>query len=199
MVNPLSLRQRNRLQAMRLVQTTAVPLFEADGFEATTIEAIAEVCGISPSTIYRHFGTKEGIVLWDERDAVIDGELERRLGTQPPVQAFRDAAIAALGQRDDRELFLRRLKLIYAEPAIWAAAAKQDRIDRAELAEGIAASAGRRAINLIDDTTAAVCLAALDVALDHWQQASESTRLDDLITDAFTAATPNPTAQGGTP
>ncbi|NOX31137.1 MAG: TetR/AcrR family transcriptional regulator [Actinobacteria bacterium] len=184
----LSLRQRNRLQAMQLVQTTAVAMFETEGFEPTTIEAIAEACGVSPSTIYRHFGTKERTVLWDERDSIIDDELRRRLGNQTAVDAFRDAAIAALATRDDRALFLRRLKLTYTEPAIWAAAAQQDRIDRTELAAGIASSERRETTTLGDDCTAAVCLATLDIALDHWQQADAAIELADLIMRAFSAA-----------
>ncbi len=185
MGNPLSLRQRNRLQAMRLAQSTAVDLFETNGFEATTVEAIAEPCGVSPSTIYRHFGTKERLVLWDERDRVIDDELERRLGVQAPIDAFRDATIAALADREDHDLFLRRLQLIYAEPAIWAAAAQQDRLDRSELAAGIAATAGRKTPTLADDTIAAVCLAGLDVALDHWQRSKGASSLARLITDTL--------------
>ncbi|MCP3854195.1 MAG: helix-turn-helix transcriptional regulator [Actinomycetia bacterium] len=174
---------------MQLVQATAVAMFEIDGFEHTTIDAIAEACGISASTIYRHFGTKERIVLWDERDPIIDDELGRRLMKQAAVDAFRDTAIAALADREDHESFLRRLKLTYAEPAIWAAAAQQDRIDRADLAAGIATIAGHKSVTVADDCAAAVCLAALDVALDRWQQDGAAVPLGDLIIETFAAAT----------
>jgi AcrR family transcriptional regulator len=181
MVKQMSLRQRNRRQAMRLVQTTAVEMFEADGYHATTVEAIAGACGVSASTIYRHFGTKEHIVLWDERDVVINAELDRRLRTDSPLRAFRDAAIAAFAERDDTTLFLRRLKLTYAEPAIWAEAAQQHRAEQAELAEGLAALAGSKTIGTAHDVTAAACLAALEVALDHWQRDDGTQDLAALI------------------
>lgn len=187
MVQKMSLRLRNRIQAMRLVQATAVEMFEVDGFEAVTVEAISAACGVSPSTIYRHFGTKEHIVLWDERDSIIDEELDQRLRTQLPIDAFRDAAIAAFADRDDLDLFLRRLKLVYAEPGIWAAAAQQDHIDRADLARGLAALSGHKVANISHDSTAAACLVALDVALDHWQQASGTNDLAKLIGDACNA------------
>lgn len=192
MVPQLPLRQRNRLQAMRLVQATAVDMFEADGFDPTTIEAIATACGVSPSTIYRHFTTKENVVLWDERDAIIDTELGERLGRQPPIQAFRDAAVIGLADRDDRELFLRRLSLVYAEPAIWAAAAHQDRRDRAELAAAIASVSGRKQPSLADDAIAAACLIALDIALEHWQRDPSRTGLTELLDESIEAVT-NPT------
>lgn len=189
MVPQLSLRERNRLQAMRLVQATAVGMFEVEGFEQTTIEAVANACGVSPSTIYRHFTTKENVVLWDEHDAIIDGELGERLGQQPAIQAFRDAALVGLADRDDRELFLRRLQLIYAEPAIWAAAADQDRRDRAELAAAIASISGRKQSSLADDAIAAACLIALDIALEHWQRDGGRAQLTELLDESIKAVT----------
>lgn len=182
MLEQMSLRERNRVLAMRLAQATAVELFESNGYTTTTVESIAERCGISASTIYRYFGTKEDVVLWDERDPIIDEELNRRLRTQPPMEAFRDAAIAAFAQRDDEGLFLRRLKLIYAEPSIWAAAALAHRIEQGELAAAFAAVAGSEADEVIHDVVAAVCLAALDIAFDHWQRSGGTRSLADLIT-----------------
>jgi hypothetical protein len=134
-------------------------------------------------------GTKEHIVLWDERDSIVSDELNRRFRTQTPVDAFCDAAIAAFAGRDDAELFLRRLKLTYADPSIWAAAAQQDRIDRTELAEAIAAIPRHKTTNIGHDLTAAVCLAALDVAFDRWQQADGTDDLANLIAEASIAAT----------
>lgn len=185
MVEVMGLRQRNRLAAMRIVQNTAVTLFERDGYDTTTIEAIAESSGVSTATIYRHFGNKESIVLWDERDHVIDAELEQRLGTQPPLEAFRDAAIAAFDERDDHELFLRRLKLVYHHRAILGVAAQDEARNRSELAAAFAAADGRRRPRLDDEVTAAVALAVLDVAFTHWQRTNAKERLARTITNAF--------------
>lgn len=63
------LRERKRRRTMALVQSVALDLFEQYGFEATTIEQIAERAEVSPSTIYRQFGTKEGLIIHDEWDA----------------------------------------------------------------------------------------------------------------------------------
>ena len=84
-------------------------------------------------------------MLWDERDSVIDDELGRLLGSLPPVQAFRDAVVAALADREDVELFRRRLRLIYSQPSIWSVAALQDRQNRSELARVRAHSRTQRA------------------------------------------------------
>lgn len=185
----MGLRERNRLTAMRIVQETAVELFEREGYGETTIEAVADASGVSTATIYRHFGNKETIVLWDERDRVIDGELEQRLGHQPTLEAFRDAAITAYDQRDDNDLFLRRLRLIYAHPRILGVAAQNEAINRSELAAAIAAVSGRRRTTIDDEVTAAIALAALDVAFTHWQRTNARQALARTITEAFAAAT----------
>ena len=189
MAKALGLRQRNRLTAMRLVQEAAVELFERDGYGTTTIEAIAEASGVSTATIYRHFGNKETIVLWDERDGVITGELEQRLGHQSDLEAFRDAAIVAFDQREDRDLFLRRLKLIYANPPILGVAAQNEARDRVELAAAFAAANGRRSSTVNDEVSAAVALVALDVAFTRWQRTNAKHGLAHTITAAFAAAT----------
>ena len=184
----MGLRERNRLAAMRMVQETAVELFERVGYESTTIETVASASGVSAATIYRHFGNKETIVLWDERDAIIDDELEQRLGRQPPLEAFRDAAITAYDGRGDHDRFLRRHKLVYANPSILGVAAQNEARSRCELAAGIAAADGRRKATIDDDVTAAIALAALDVALTRWQRTDARQRLGRVIRDAYAAA-----------
>lgn len=192
MVGKVSLRQRNRLMTMKLVQETAVQMFETKGFGQTRVEEIAERTGVSASTIYRHFGTKERLVLWDSQDSVIDAELGRCLGGQAPVEAFREAVTVALADREDLGLFLRRLKLIYAEPDIWGAAAQQDQVDRADLAKGFALASRRRKVRMGDEVMAAVCLAALDVALNSWQKSGGKQNLGDVIGEAISSIVSGP-------
>ena len=171
------------------LQRVAVRLFEERGFDRVTVEDVAAEVGVSPSTVYRHVGTKEHLVLHDPQDAVITAELETTLATRPPAVAFRDAAVHALAQQEQVELFRRRVRLIFRTPSLWAAAVEQDHRDRAGLAAGFATARGAGVPDLSDEVTAAVCLTALDVALEHWQR-EEGSSLGDLIHAAFTAAFP---------
>jgi len=174
---------------MHEAQTAAVRLFEARGFDKVTVEDVAAKAQVSASTIYRHFGTKEALVTWDERDAAFAAELSSRLGRHlTPATAFRDSALAALTQRSDLDLFRRRLRLIFATPQIWAAAVEQDLRDRRAVATGFATARGLPAPSLQDDVLASVCMGALDVALDHWQRHDDAAPLEQLITEAFDVA-----------
>ncbi len=55
-------RERKRLQQLDHLADTAWALFEADGFEAVTMERIAEVADVSKVTLYKHFPVKEAIL-----------------------------------------------------------------------------------------------------------------------------------------
>lgn len=180
----LTLRQRNRLAGMRHIQGVALELMEARGFDGVTLQDVAVAAGVSPSTVYRYFGTKERVVLWDEHDAPIGAQLASRLRSEPPALAFRDAFLAALGERDDVAALLRRVRFIYATPQVHAAAVEQDFRDRAELARGIVQTAAA-ADALTADVLAGCCMAALDAALDHWQRADGTADLRAIVHAAF--------------
>lgn len=181
----MSLRAQNRLANMRMVQLEAIGLIDSQGFELTTIEQISACTGVSPSTIFRHFGTKENLVLWDEIDGQIEKLLIQNLKTAPPLRAFREAVSVAYADQINLDLSLRRTKLIFSTPAIWAAAAQEDRKTREELALAFAIFSGRMKPNLQDRLLAASCMSALDVALDTWQASNGKVKLVSVIDQAF--------------
>ena len=69
------LRQRKKQAAMRHIQHTAFALFEEKGFDNVTVEQVAEAADVSQSSIYRYFGTKEGLVFRDEYDDTVFGTI----------------------------------------------------------------------------------------------------------------------------
>ena len=79
------LRERWRINAMRTIQERALDLFDARGFDAVTIEEIAAAAEVSPSSVYRYFGTKEGLVVADEFDSWSQEAVEGILDVNDPV------------------------------------------------------------------------------------------------------------------
>ena len=70
---------------MRRIQECALDLFDERGFAAVTIEEIAAAAESSPATVYRYFGTKEGLLVADEFDSLSDEGLAEILDVKDPV------------------------------------------------------------------------------------------------------------------
>lgn len=181
----LPLRERKRLRAMRRVQREAVRRFAAAGFDRATVEEIAAAAEVSPMSVYRWFGTKEALVIWDEFDPPILAAVAERLGAgQRPLQAVRDALVDLLDEVYDRErdLALDRARLIFAEPALQAAADRNSRLLRDALAElfrthGAPPPDARVA--------AAVASTLLEEAIWTWQHHEGRRPLAELIAETF--------------
>ncbi|MEV4167670.1 TetR/AcrR family transcriptional regulator [Nonomuraea dietziae] len=125
------LRERWRLKAMRAIQERALDLFDERGFGAVTIEEIAAAAEVSPSSVYRYFGTKEGIVVADEFDRMSLETLKGFLDPGDPigsllhaVRAYESAPEGTSGSQDAGEgppaeqSPWRRVRYFFAEPSV---------------------------------------------------------------------------------
>jgi AcrR family transcriptional regulator len=183
-VPPPSLRERKRLAAMRRIQTVAVDLFDRHGFDAITIERIAADADVSPSSIYRWFGTKEMLVIWDEYDPAALAAIEHRLRTGTTLQVLGEVVNASMGAAfaDDAERVKRRLRLAYANPSIEAASALQA-YEMARMIAGIIAGARGDDHDDLDIQVAAYgFVGALLGALRHWHDTDFTTPIEDIAT-----------------
>lgn len=162
-------RATRRLDAMRRVQGAALDLFEQRGYEQVTVEDIAAAAEVGPATVYRNFGGKEHIVLWDEYDPMIFDAIAARLAEQPVLDAVQDALIESLEQvyAADRERILRRARLLMSHPALVAAAAVNQAAMRHGLASLLRATRSVRGA-LEAEVLAGALVAALVAAIEHW-------------------------------
>ncbi len=55
-------RERRRVQTLDHVAATAMRLFEVQGYDATTMEQIAQQSDLAKGTLYNHFPTKDAIL-----------------------------------------------------------------------------------------------------------------------------------------
>lgn len=76
------LRERKKLERRTQILASSKRLFDRDGFEATSIEAIAAVVDVSVGTIYKFFPTKIDILA-----GLLREELESHMAATPRVTA----------------------------------------------------------------------------------------------------------------
>jgi AcrR family transcriptional regulator len=177
-------RTRRRLTSMRHVQEVALGLFFSRGFDAVTVEDIARAADVGVASIFRNFGTKERLVLWDEYDPLLLGALEKHLEKKAPLSALNAALQDSLGEvyeRDHRRV-LRRSDLMAKTPALLAAA----RADLHSLREGLDRALKAHVADAFErELTCAVFLAALEVSVERWRKERARRPLRDVLREAF--------------
>jgi AcrR family transcriptional regulator len=97
----------------------ALDLFDRNGFEATTVDEIADAVGVNRRTFFRHFPAKEDAVFFDlpELLALLQSELNRGIGEPIPVAGH--ALALQLDELVRRSgLVRRRDQLVQATPAL---------------------------------------------------------------------------------
>jgi AcrR family transcriptional regulator len=112
----LGLRERKKLKTRRAIQDHALRLFREQGYEATTVEQIADAAEVSPSTFFRYFPTKEDTILTDEYDPLILSSLRAQPPELSPAAAARNTLHEVIGGMlaEDRQRILERSRLMLA-------------------------------------------------------------------------------------
>jgi AcrR family transcriptional regulator len=167
--------------AARLLEV-ALDLFDRDGYDGTTVARIAAAAGVSEMTFFRHFGSKEALLLDDPYDPMIAAAVAAQPRDLPPL--IRAAAgIRASWARipETAESVRRRLRLA-ADPALRGAVTRNtletERVVAAQLvADGADPAAARIA--------AAALLAALMAALLDWAAGDDESTMGTAIERAL--------------
>jgi AcrR family transcriptional regulator len=117
------LRERKKVHVRTTIQREALRLFSEKGFDATTVEQIAEAAGISTATFYRYFTSKEDSVVTDEYDPIFVQSIMERPSDEPLIEAVRAVMTKVVVHYivRDRDLLLARHELRRKTPALAAA------------------------------------------------------------------------------
>jgi AcrR family transcriptional regulator len=183
----LPLRDRKRLTAMRRIQTVALELFEAEGFDAVTVERIAAAADASPSSIYRWFGTKEHLVIWDEYDPTTLAAIEVQLASAPPLDALRQvvrSTVFAAVERDEARI-RRRLRLAFTNPSVEAASTLQTYEMATSMAGLLAAKLDRDVDSLEVQVFAHALAGGILGAFRNWHDTGFATPVEEVFEAPF--------------
>ena len=184
-------RQRKKTATRDRIRASALRLFREQGYDATTVEQIAAVAGVSHMTFFRYFPAKEDVALSDSYDPLIASHIAQTPATWPVIRRIRAVLTEGLRQvyEADRDTLLAQNKLIVATPALrdrlWA-----DQIATQQLIlEALSAGQDDPRPSFETRVTVAACLAAATTAILTWVENDGTAELPDLVERAFDTLT----------
>jgi AcrR family transcriptional regulator len=116
----IGLRERKKLKTKAAIQKEAMRLFLERGFDATTIEDIAEAVEISPSTFFNYFRSKEDVVFEDELDPLIIAAFDAQPLEVNPITRLRVAIREVFSKLtpEQEKLLRQRTQLLASSPSL---------------------------------------------------------------------------------
>jgi AcrR family transcriptional regulator len=87
----LSLRVRKKQRTRQAIQRAALDLIERAGYDATTVEQIAENADVSPATFFRYFPTKASVLIDDGLDALLVSAMAHQRSDISVLESLRRA------------------------------------------------------------------------------------------------------------
>jgi AcrR family transcriptional regulator len=184
---PLGLRERKRRETSERIIEKGLKLFVKNGFEATTLDAIAQAVGISRRTFFYYFNSKEDILLAAHdsgfREALRPAMIEES-ADQVPLDAVKSCLIKLASRYETREsvvfdrLMLSTEALRARKEAVFV---ETELILLEAMCELWPAPARRDGLRLV----AMVAMGTLRLALDKWRQSDAAHPLAYYIRQGF--------------
>lgn len=183
----MSLRERKKLKTRTAIRDATYALIAEQGYDATTVEQIAERAEVSPSTVFRYFPAKEDIVLTDEYDPLIEDLLRERPAQESLLDSLRFAirqglAMAVADRPDFVEREMKpRVMLMARVPAVRTRAMESMSVTGRLMCRVMAERTGREADDLEVRVYAMGLMGALLETAIYWAERDCRGDLLDLV------------------
>jgi AcrR family transcriptional regulator len=177
------LRERKKARTRAAIREHALRLIREQGYDATTVEQIAEAADVSPSTFFRYFPTKEDVVLQDELDVLAIEAFEAQPADVPELAAIRAAmkqAFAALGE-DELIRMRETTELILTVPELRARAIDEFARTIGVIAEAVARRSGRDPSDFAVRNFAGAIVGVVMAATTPWQDWAAEKHSADMV------------------
>lgn len=184
MTNILSVKVPKAVRTRTLLQETATRLFAEQGYDATTVDQIVRAAGVSHMTFFRHFPTKDAVILDDGFDPAIAAAVAAVPASLPPMTRVCTGLRAVLSEIElpEQEQVRQRVRIAAQHPALRMGMHANTEATREALVgvlcdDGVDEFAARVA--------AAAVLAALTVALQEWCLSDDEVPMDARLRAAL--------------
>ncbi|WP_439333387.1 TetR/AcrR family transcriptional regulator [Streptomyces cahuitamycinicus] len=184
---PLGLRERKKIKTRQAIRTATYALIEEQGYDATTIEQIADRAEVSPSTVFRYFPAKEDIVVTDEWDPVIMAELRARPQDESWADVLRHVMRTALdlSLAEEPEVMRLRTRLGVEVPAVRARMMESMAVTGRLLREALAERSGLDPDSLELRVFAMSVMGGLMEVSRYWAETGHRDDIRDLVDRAL--------------
>lgn len=179
-------RERKKEETLQRIQQAGVKLFLKNGYEATTVDAIAAAAGISRRTFFYYFKSKDDILLSMQSHGfeTVCNAVATSPADQPPIDAVQAAFVKACAPYpSDEMMILDRVMLssenVRARKQI--AYMQQERELLACLCERWPDPTRRNSLRLV----AMASMGAMRIAMDAWREEGGKRPLTTLIAETF--------------
>lgn len=157
-------------QALR---QSALELFAKRGYDATGTAQVAEYAGVSEMTLFRHFPTKEALVVADSFDPLMAEAVRVRPADESLMRALAEGVRVAWAQVEDADVKIlrRRVRIIAQTPALRGAIERGSEATITALARALVDRGANEAQARV---AAAAVIAGLSAALLEWARADQT-------------------------
>lgn len=165
------------------LRQAALELFTRHGYDATSTAQVAELAGVSEMTLFRHFSTKESLLLTDPFDPLMADAVRKRPGHEPAMQALLEGIRESWSQLDaeDTQALRDLLRLVARTPSLRGAIERNSDGTAATLRNALT---DRGVSETQAHVAASAIIAGLSAALLDWAQAEQSS-LNTAVTHAL--------------
>lgn len=192
---PAGRRERKKLRTREALVDAAFTLFQEKGFEATTVEEIADAVDVSSRTFFRYFASKEEVALGfqEEQRLAMMKVLAERPADEPVVTALRRAIVSVVQECEhggggfDPERFGCIQELMASSPALLAGSLEHSQKKQYELTQIIADRMGvDSATDLRPHVVAAAATCTFQAIAESWRSGSlQHLDLSEVVDQAF--------------
>jgi len=172
---PTGLRERKKQRTHEQIASTALELFSARGYHATTVADIAAAADVSERTVFGYFGAKEDILFADHLalERGLEEALEERPAGTPALDTLREFVVDNLSRFDEQARI--RWQIVRNDEQLLAHRRARQAAFGDVIARAIAQELGEQVDDLRPQLVTAAVVAAFTATYEHRHRARSQT------------------------
>jgi AcrR family transcriptional regulator len=186
---PDGLRERKRRETLARIAETGLKLFIKNGYEATTLDAIAEAAGISRRTFFYYFKSKDDVLMAGQGSGFVEAMRAAMLEESPdqaPLDVVRKCFLKLASRYETKESIV--VDQLLRSNEVLRARKEADFVEKEKLLVAAMselwpapAKAKQDALRLV----AMMAMGTLRLAIDNWRQENAKRSLTHYLDKSF--------------